>query len=624
MRRILFICVAVVFSSVFTHAQEPDANEILRKVAAVYAGCRSYADEGSVKMEVRGVSSRTYHFRTAFVRPNSFRFDFYFQGRTPNRSAWIVWQNGELIKTSPAGIEFSEPTFEKVLRRMTPISAGSSVITPQLLLPDLFRNSDLMSLSSDLKVTGEEKINGRQAFRIEGTLWFQPVKFWIDKSEYLILKIYRKADLGSQPEESIVQYKPRLNSNIPPEDLIFPQPTYQPFGNASTSQTGISRLPNPPVLRSPRLRDFGSSLSRGVNGKAVNGQRATKDDDDVVRIETDLVVCPVLVVDAQEKIVTGLTREDFIVKEDDKPQEVASFSFGDSKDLPRSIVLIIDYSASQLPYIRTSVEAAKMLVDKLNPKDRMAVVTDDVKLLVDFTSDKELLKTQLDGLKTKALAGAIGASDQYDALMATLNELFNREDIRPIIIFQTDGDRLEELKGNVPTNPYMLPRKYGLDDVLTATEKARATVYSVISGVQFADVPEIELFRRAKLDWEKRERANDDLLRTRGVPVPAKDETKPPPNAFFDHYGTEWRKRQTALVKVAKFTGAWAEFLERPDQADDIYTRVLTDIDRRYVIGYYPSNRERDGKRRKVHIEIRNHPEYRVLGQKSYFAKEEK
>ncbi len=591
-------------------------------MAAVYAGSRSYADEGSVKIGMRGLPSSTYHFRTAFVRPNSFRFDFYVQGRAPNKSSWIAWKNGDLIKTSPAGINLNELAFDAALMRMAPFSAGSSVTIPQLLLPDLFRNSDLLSLTSHLKIAGEDKIDGRKAFRIEGTLW-GTVKFWIDKSDYLILKIYRKSELDSEPEESTVQYKPRLNADIPPEDLIFPEPSVQ-FGAAPTSQTGISRLPNPSEL-APRLRNFGSSLSRGVNEKAgVNGQRSTTDDDDVVRVETDLVVCPVLVVDAQEKIVTGLRLEDFIVREDDKPQEVASFSLGDSKDLPRSIVLIIDYSGSQLPYIQTSVEAAKMLVDKLNPKDRMALVTDDVKLLVDFTGDKELLKTQLDGLKTKALAGMIGSSEQYDALMATLKELFTREDIRPIIIFQTDGDKLESLKGNLPTNPYELPRKYGLEDILTATEKARATVYSVISGVQFAGVPEIELLRRAKSDWEKREKATHDLLRTRNLPLPEGDALNWPPDAFFDHYAKEWLTRQKALVNVAKFTGAWAEFLERPDQADGIYTRVLTDIDRRYVIGYYPTNRERDGKRRKVHIEIRNHPEYQVWGQKSYFAKEEK
>lgn len=52
-------------------------------------------------------------------------------------------------------------------------------------------------------------------------------------------------------------------------------------------------------------------------------------------------------------------------------------------NVPRTIVLIIDYSGSQLPFIKNSVAAAKVLVDKLGPKDLMAIVTDDVELLLD-------------------------------------------------------------------------------------------------------------------------------------------------------------------------------------------------------------------------------------------------
>jgi hypothetical protein len=41
------------------------------------------------------------------------------------------------------------------------------------------------------------------------------------------------------------------------------------------------------------------------------------------------------------------------------------------------------------------------------------------------------------------------------------------------------------------------------------------------------------------------------------------------------------------------------------------------------VIGYYPTNRARDGRRRKISIEVRDHPEYTVWGQKAYFARKE-
>ena len=119
--------------------------------------------------------------------------------------------------------------------------------------------------------------------------------------------------------------------------------------------------------------------------------------------------------------------------------------------MPRTIVLIIDYSGSQLAYLKNSVAAAKVLVDKLGPRDRMAIVTDDVEMLIDFTGDKKKLKDELDELldrttlKTRGVFRRgktlrVGRSMQYSALMATLNEAFDEEDVRPVIIFQTDGD----------------------------------------------------------------------------------------------------------------------------------------------------------------------------------------
>ena len=112
------------------------------------------------------------------------------------------------------------------------------------------------------------------------------------------------------------------------------------------------------------------------------------------------------------------------------------------------------------------------------------------------------------------------------------------------------------------------------------------------------------------------------MLKARNLPVPKTDPVVLP-EGFFDTYGSNWQKRQTALMGLAKYTGTIPEFLEQPSQADEIYTRILTDIDRRYVIGYYPTNRSRDGLRRKISIEVRDHPEYTVWGQKSYFARKE-
>jgi VWFA-related protein len=617
MRKVLFICFVLLLAIPAARAQT--APEILEKVTAVYASSRSYSDEGSVKARMSGGHTRSFSFRTSFVRPDAFRFDLWVG--SAKGTSWFVWKSGEVTK-SVSYFGDHNSRFDTLLMRMAQISAGSSLTVPQLLLPTEFRSAELLSLIIEAKLAGTEKVNGRETFRIEGLLLGQPVKIWIDRNEYLILKTYRKVMMGELSEEATVQYKPKLNVPVRPEDLILPpQPSWKKLAGTELNNLPPARISSPPEL-APTLRHFGSSLSRGPNEPAGPTADNRNDDEDVVRVDTDLVVCPMLVVDAQGNVVKGLTREDFIVKEDGQLQEVASLSMGDNKDLSRSIVLIIDYSGSQLPYINTSVESAKMLVDKLNPKDRMAIVTDDVRLLADFTSDKQLLKTQLETLKSSSRGGTIGASEQYDALFATLNELFNSEDVRPIIIFQTDGDELEALKGGPGLNPYSLPRKFGIEDILTATEKKRASIYSVISGVKFAGLPESELPKRARLDWDNRRKANFELMRAKNIPVRDENEAEPP-DEFLAQYGTQWLKRQTALMALGKFTGTVPEFLEDPSQADEIYTRVLNDIDRRYVIGYYPTNRTRDGKRRIVNIAVRDHPEYVVWGQKSYFARKE-
>ena len=71
---------------------------------------------------------------------------------------------------------------------------------------------------------------------------------------------------------------------------------------------------------------------------------------------------------------------------------------------------------------------------------------------------------------------------------------------------------------------------------------------------------------------------------------------------------------------VAALTGGWTEFLERPEQAEGIYARIFTDINQRYIVGYYPTNKERDGKRRKIDFAVKAHPDYQIFGRRSYFA----
>jgi VWFA-related protein len=281
-------------------------------------------------------------------------------------------------------------------------------------------------------------------------------------------------------------------------------------------------------------------------------------------------------------------------------------------------VLIIDYSGSQLPYIQNSVAAAKTLVDKLGPQDRMAIVTDDVSLLVDFTKDKARLKSNLDTLEQNALwAKKLGRSAQYSALYATLRELMAGEE-RPIILFQTDGDELMFLQPMAEDTPQFRRasiKEFSLTDIVAAAQKTRTTIYAIIPGLRFIGLPPQELLARMKQDQQERQAARSSFLGT-GNSRPFGEI----PEWALLRAADVAQQRQTALASVAKLTGGWPEFLEKPEQASAIYSRILSDINRRYIIGYYPTNAARDGKLRRVQFEVRGHPEYVVWGRKSYYA----
>lgn len=362
----------------------------------------------------------------------------------------------------------------------------------------------------------------------------------------------------------------------------------------------------------PKLKNFGSSLDRlqwdpnlneAVEKKPEKQNASARPaDDDVIKVETNLVICSVTVLDPHGKVVPNLTREDFILTESDRSQKIYHFSLGNNLDVPRTIVLLIDYSGSQSPFIKESVAAAKVLVDKLGPKDLMAIVTDDVKLLVDFTRDKKELKKALDSLYHKSKKRDFGKSKQFSALMAVIREMFTAEDVRPIVIFQTDGDQTFALQPSTPPLfdmpyapiPNALREHFSLRDLYHAIERSRASVYTVIPGMRHID------------DVDNRE-------------LPTLQPSTGDPGIVIKPFLTNYVKWQQMAAAGAAI-GGWTAFLQKPEDAPHIYDRILNDINSRYILGYYPSDKTRDGKRRQVQVEVRGHPEYTITGRKSYFA----
>ena len=423
-----------------------------------------------------------------------------------------------------------------------------------------------------------------------------------------------------------------------------------------------------PQREKPKLKNFGSSL-RKLKWDAQRNQAVStvppsphgSADDDVIRIETSLVVCDVLVTDKQGRPQRNLAATDFAVSEDGVSQQVGLFALGGSANLQRSIVLIIDYSQSQFPYIAESIEAARLLVDKLGPQDQMAIVTDDVELLVDFTSNKRDLKHALDSLIDKTRGGKgflgmgrkrmqFGRSAQFSALMATLKEAFDDEDQAPVIVFQTDGDEIEYLRNSIIVHevpPGLSPElraevqeeveqkkelqragmtEFSLDDVYRAIEKSRATIYTIIPRIGLIGFTEDEQIRRLTAEDERAVAtwiAAASSAKMKNI-IQAREEErqKKLTREIWQTRLDQELKVQRALIELSELSGGWAEFLETSSQAAQIYNRIVQDLNQRYIVGYYPTNKEHDGKRRRISIAVKGRPDLVITSRTSYYAPE--
>src|SRR5690349_21229154 len=94
----------------------------------------------------------------------------------------------------------------------------------------------------------------------------------------------------------------------------------------------------------------------------------TVDQEDVVRVESDITNLPVTVTDKQHHFVTTLRAEDVRVLEDGVPQTL--FTFQRETDRPLAIAFLIDVSASQEATLPDEKAAARLFIENVIKSDR--------------------------------------------------------------------------------------------------------------------------------------------------------------------------------------------------------------------------------------------------------------
>ena len=150
---------------------------------------------------------------------------------------------------------------------------------------------------------------------------------------------------------------------------------------------------------------------------------------------TQIVSLFVTVADADKRLVPDLTKDDFDVFDNDKPQPIIYF---DSSIHPITVVVMLDTSGSMTGTIGLLRQAAEQFIIRLLPEDkgRVGAFNDKIQFSSRFTSDRDELVTDV-----KELDYGNGTR-LWDAVGASLEELKGIEGRRVILVF-TDGDDTE-------------------------------------------------------------------------------------------------------------------------------------------------------------------------------------
>jgi VWFA-related protein len=230
-------------------------------------------------------------------------------------------------------------------------------------------------------------------------------------------------------------------------------------------------------------------------------------------------------------------------------------------------MVLLDLSGSTKDKIKLIRKTASKFIDSFSPSDRVAVATFTrrFQLVSDFTSDHQALKHRIDAMKNRG-----GGTAYYDAMWAALDRLDRAGNNRKALVVITDG------VDNYLQNPRTWPTVHKFEDLLDRASEDDVTVYPI-------------------------------YLDTEG------DAAK--------HFGGDThRQYQTArgqIQSVADQTGGTVVPAADDKQLESAYKTVAAELHTLYSLAYTPSDLNRDGKWRKIEVQI-NRPNVTVKARRGF------
>ena len=307
----------------------------------------------------------------------------------------------------------------------------------------------------------------------------------------------------------------------------------------------------------------------------------TVDQDDVIRVDTDVTNLPFTATDKERRFITTLRAEDLRVLEDGVPQTL--FTFQRETDRPLAIAFLIDVSRSQESTLPDEKGAARLFIEKViqSNKDQVAIVpfTGLAYLEQPLTRDMLSVYRVLQRVEV-AVPEYLGAG-------------------RPL--------------GGIPTGPGLpAPPEEGTTAIWDAVAVTSMNVLANAPGLR----------RRAI------------ILLTDGLNTTGRLSQKEAINRAIGAEAVVYAigigsKRdgldRDALREIAQKTGGRAFFPDKKFDLNAAFAEIEQELRTQYLLAYSSTNKNRDGAYRKITIEITN-PELKrerleIRHRPGYYAK---
>ncbi len=301
---------------------------------------------------------------------------------------------------------------------------------------------------------------------------------------------------------------------------------------------------------------------------AAGGLTPAQGQDDVLKTETALVQLNVGVVDRTGQAITSLSRNDFIVYEDNVQRPIAYF---EPTQAPFSLVMLLDMSGSTVNFRQQIIQAAMRFLDALAPDDRVSVISFNgkgVHQLIGFSTDRGRAAYAI------SLATGAGSTMLYDGLKYSLKELDREGKRRKAIVVLTDGIDTDVRKG----------------DRIAVSNASEAEVSTVIK-------PEASPALVSVLNEADRQGVTVFPLA-----LPSGDPKRLPlPDPLIT---AQYNAARARLQMLADRTGGQISDIRRLDEMSRLYAEVAANLRTLYSIAYQPGTQSRDGKWRTIRIEV--------------------